>query len=370
VQLVSELSKKIIKEVQLVMKEHVIVTDIRGIIIASTEEKRVGFFHEGAWNVMQKKQKLYISKKEAADLKGVKPGINLPISYQGDIIGVIGITGTPEAVEPFADIIRRLTELIIREAYYIEAKEWENKGVEAFFREWIYSQQVDAEFIERGHILGVQVDSSYCCTLFQFDSSLSKNKQQQVQEMIRYWFESHKGEGDYIANWGYDRLLLLKEAVGEKVRQGFKEELKKCQQYIQANNQVIITIGVGKPAEQFNLHASYEEAKKALKVASKRQAVVFYEELLMDMILEDVSEPVKKEFLSRVLSALLKEKELLETLKCYLSNDQSLKKTAVDLHIHINTLHYRLKQMKELTDIDPKSVKGLTLFYLALSLLE
>ncbi len=50
-----------------------------------------------------KKQKLYISKKEAADLKGVKPGINLPISYQGDIIGVIGITGTPEAVEPFAD---------------------------------------------------------------------------------------------------------------------------------------------------------------------------------------------------------------------------------------------------------------------------
>ncbi|MGB8270490.1 MAG: helix-turn-helix domain-containing protein, partial [Priestia megaterium] len=148
------------------------------------------------------------------------------------------------------------------------------------------------------------------------------------------------------------------------------EELKKCQQYIQANNQVMITIGVGKPAEQFNLHASYEEAKKALKVASKRQTVVFYEELLMDMMLEDVSEPVKKEFLSRVLSSIQKEKELLETLKCYLANDQSLKKTAFDLHIHINTLHYRLKQMKELTDIDPKSVKGITLFYLALSLLE
>jgi len=90
----------------------------------------------------------------------------------------------------------------------------------------------------------------------------------------------------------------------------------------------------------------------------------------MDMILEDVSEPVKKEFLSRVLSSIQKEKELLETLKCYLANDQSLKKTAFDLHIHINTLHYRLKQMKELTDIDPKSVKGITLFYLALSLLE
>ncbi|MCJ7989220.1 helix-turn-helix domain-containing protein [Priestia sp. OVS21] len=71
-----------------------------------------------------------------------------------------------------------------------------------------------------------------------------------------------------------------------------------------------------------------------------------------------------------MLSSIQKEKELLETLKCYLANDQSLKKTAFDLHIHINTLHYRLKQMKELTDIDPKSVKGITLFYLALSLLE
>lgn len=65
-QLVSELSKKIIKEVQLVMKEHVIVTDIRGIIIASTEEKRVGFFHEGAWNVMQKKAKtIYLQKRSS-----------------------------------------------------------------------------------------------------------------------------------------------------------------------------------------------------------------------------------------------------------------------------------------------------------------
>ncbi len=45
------------------MKEHVIVTDLRGIIIASTEEKRVGFFHEGAWNVMQK-SKNYISPKK------------------------------------------------------------------------------------------------------------------------------------------------------------------------------------------------------------------------------------------------------------------------------------------------------------------
>src|SRR5689334_24967725 len=108
------------------MKEHVIVTDPRGIIIASTEEKRVGFFHEGAWNVMQRKQKLYISKKEAADAKGVKPGINLPISYQGAIIGAIGSTGTPEAVAPFADIIRRLTELTSREALHIETKAWEN----------------------------------------------------------------------------------------------------------------------------------------------------------------------------------------------------------------------------------------------------
>jgi carbohydrate diacid regulator len=61
---------------------------------------------------------------------------------------------------------------------------------------------------------------------------------------------------------------------------------------------------------------------------------------------------------------------LLETLQAYLANNLSLKETALELHVHINTLHYRLKQITEVTGIDPKTTEGIALFYLAVQLAE
>lgn len=126
--LVPELAKKIVNEVQLVMTEDTIVVDQNGYIIASTDSNRVGTFHEGANIVMKTKKKLYINEEFATHLQGVKPGINLPIIYENDVIGVIGITGIPKDIEPFAELIRRMTELIIREANYIEKKNGKQEG--------------------------------------------------------------------------------------------------------------------------------------------------------------------------------------------------------------------------------------------------
>jgi carbohydrate diacid regulator len=65
----------------------------------------------------------------------------LPIFYEVEVIGVIGITGTPKKVEPFAEIIRRMTELIIRESYLVEQKQWEIRGLESFFYEWVHLKE-------------------------------------------------------------------------------------------------------------------------------------------------------------------------------------------------------------------------------------
>lgn len=82
------------------MTEHLIVVNGQGIIIASTDKNRIGSFHEGATLVMKSGHRLHITERDAKRLKGVKPGINLPIYYNKKVIGVIGITGTPSVVEP------------------------------------------------------------------------------------------------------------------------------------------------------------------------------------------------------------------------------------------------------------------------------
>jgi carbohydrate diacid regulator len=113
---------------------------------------------------------------------------------------------------------------------------------------------------------------------------------------------------------------------------------------------------------------AYEESLKAAKVAEKGRQIIFYEDLLLEIILEEVSIQTKEEFTERILKNLYKERDLLLTLISFLKNNQSIKETANELHIHINTLHYRLRQIKDFTGIDPKETEGITLFYVALSL--
>jgi hypothetical protein len=45
--------------------------------------------------------------------------------------------------------------------------------------------------------------------------------------------------------------------------------------------------------------------------------------------------------------------DLLATLRCYLDNARNRRQTAADLHVHANTVDYRLRQVGLLTGLDP-----------------
>ena len=133
-----ELAEKIVKEVRKLIGEDIIVVNTEGYIIASTDLVRVGTFHEGALLTAQKKRKLIITSEDQLKFSGVKSGINLPIFFQHDVIGVIGITGAPTKVTPFGEVIRKMTELLISENYYAEQFDWHTRAVESFVMEpWL-----------------------------------------------------------------------------------------------------------------------------------------------------------------------------------------------------------------------------------------
>ncbi len=368
--LVTNLAKKILNEVESLITENIIVVNSEGTIIASTDKSRVGVLHEGAKIVMNTKEKLYITNELAKKLEGVRPGINLPIIYEKDVIGVIGITGIPNDVEHFAELIRGMTELIIREANYIEKKEWETRGLESFFYEWIYTNEVDQNFVSRGDILGISLETPYQCILFQVQPSLSSEDLQQIQNHMDDWFVGKfpRNKDDFLIRWGHGRFILIKSQNTKMSYSKLSFELSNWQKTFEKQHNVFLAIGVGKSIENKTIFKSYQEAKKALKIAIKNTSVVFYDSLLLDIILEEVTEATKEEYLNRVFSSINEDILLIETIQAYFVNNQSLKNTAIDLHVHINTLHYRLNQIKTLTGIDPKSSEGTALFYVALSL--
>lgn len=62
--------------------------------------------------------------------------------------------------------------------------------------------------------------------------------------------------------------------------------------------------------------------------------------------------------------------ELLHTLQCYLANHCRIKETAEALHIHPNTLNYRIKKINDLTTINFDDIHQRVMLYIDLLLLN
>jgi sugar diacid utilization regulator len=84
---------------------------------------------------------------------------------------------------------------------------------------------------------------------------------------------------------------------------------------------------------------------------------------LRDVLLEyQLTRPsVALDELRALLEPLERNPDLLLTLAAYLAEDTDRRRTAAALHVHPNTLDYRLKRIVELTGLDPATTSGLQL---------
>lgn len=369
-QLFPAMAQKIVQEVATVITEQIIVVDNSGTIIASSDESRIGNFHEGAMLSLKQQKTIYIDQDLSKKMKDVKPGINMPLYFDKKPIGVVGITGTPEMVKPFAELLRRMIELIVTETYHSEQLQWQSRGLESFVFEWVNLDMVEDEFIERGEILGIKMTIPYLVVMLQINhlESTFKDHQMLEREMLE-WFYRHfpKNNSDFLVSWGQGRFVLLKSIDKNIDRTFFTGHLIQWKHYFETTFSTQICIGVGKTIQSKTIGRCYTEAKKALKAAERDHKIIFYEDLLFELLLHEMPVDAKKAFLSKTLLPIIDELELIDTLKAYFSENQSIKLTAEKIHIHINTLHYRLKLIKEKTGIDPKKIEGIVLFFLALA---
>ncbi|WP_327639809.1 helix-turn-helix domain-containing protein [Kribbella sp. NBC_00482] len=76
---------------------------------------------------------------------------------------------------------------------------------------------------------------------------------------------------------------------------------------------------------------------------------------LDDLLLEyQLSRPgPARDRLASMLTPVADRDDLMATLRCYLGNARNRRQTAADLHVHANTVDYRLRQVGRLTGLDP-----------------
>ena len=91
--------------------------------------------------------------------------------------------------------------------------------------------------------------------------------------------------------------------------------------------------------------------------------------LLRDVLLEyQLTRPSDAQAdLAHLLEPLDRNPDLPLTLEVYLDHDLDRRSTAAALHVHPNTLDYRLRRIVELTGLDPSTTRGLQLLGAALA---
>ncbi|MED1470386.1 sugar diacid recognition domain-containing protein [Bacillus salipaludis] len=361
------LAKKIIDEVKKLFNEDIIIVGVDGIIIASTDVKRIGTYHEGAMNCAKEKQKVIIRKKDEQFLQGVKTGINVPVFFLNNVIGVIGITGEPERVLPYGELLRKMTELLVQESYYSEQLQWQSRMLEAFVFDWLQAREWSSVFVERANILNIDLQAKRQLILVQVIEQQDFFFKD-IWQLTHVW--NNPQDQDILIHWGNDRLLIIRYVLQEQERETITRQAKQLKAFIEETWKTPVNFGIGQAVKSNELSKGYEQAERALSVALKKNSMVFEEDLRLDICLEEISIPTRKEFTQRILQTVLTNEELLETFSTFFEQNMSLKLTASKLHIHINTLHYRIKKLEEITGLNLKYFPDVVSLYLALYFLE
>ncbi|SDM27280.1 CdaR family transcriptional regulator [Sediminibacillus halophilus] len=364
------LGRKIVSEVKPLLDEHLIIVDPEGTIIASTDKDRIDNYHEGAVIACQRKTDLILSEADEANMIGVKAGINLPIYFEGVPIGVIGITGSPETVAPFGSLVKKMTELLIRENIYFQQAEWKTRRLEAYLFDWVQQEEPDEVFLNNGRLLGIDMSSWKRCTLIHFSASNNKNASE-LYRNTRDWLG--KRTNDLVLSWGNDCCLLIhdeRRSLETKVSDDYSCLLNRFQRDFKKRFGFLPEIAVGPPGPPERMSHLFQKTEKTLAIAIKRASLVLYEDLLLELCIEDLTPATKTAFIERCLGELPKYSNLLATLNVFLANNLQIAETARQLNVHINTIHYRLSKIETITGHDPKQLPSQVSFYLALLLLE
>ena len=121
-------AKQIVEKVMNVIPYNINMMNNEGIIISSGDENRIGYLHEGALKAILNNKIVTIYEEKG----GSRPGVNMPIVFQNSVIGVIGISGSPNKVMPFASLVKITAELLLEQEYVFNQKRVKEKIKEEF----------------------------------------------------------------------------------------------------------------------------------------------------------------------------------------------------------------------------------------------
>ena len=227
--------------------------------------------------------------------------------------------------------------------------------------------------------IGISSLGSFTVMIFPFSKMITK----EIEKHILYLLKVSQDVKISFSTIDDNELVILASPLGENGNSiaCFKKFISNFQQNLEERFSIKEVKGsFGGIYKQYgDVPKSFREARTVLEVRERfpQEAGTFfhYQELGIYQFLDILLEKRRQDGSENVAIRNLKEydethnTELLATLEVYLDEGESMQKTAARLHIHPNTLAYRLKRMIEIMEVDLSVPSQKFMIYLDLKLM-
>ena len=230
------------------------------------------------------------------------------------------------------------------------------------------------EMAEAAAQLGMKESDTYRVVAFH---TITKNVQRKYTKEQLHEVGVIEGElmqllPDALIYRNMDQIVMIQQVDSDQTELEYQKEMEEIEAVIQRiilyrKKAIDFQIGIGKSVKGYQrLKESYHEASQAIKyieivrlvTGDKNKSVVHYSNLGFFQIFGEIDDMTELErYIPETLKKLYEyddehKGELIPTLQMFLSNNQSIRKTAGAMFVHYRTISYRMKKIKEITGIN------------------
>lgn len=349
-------AQKIVDTVRDVCGYHINFIDEKGIIIGSSDPKRIGTFHEIGRQVIQKGEPIEVSGSDT--FYGTQEGVNIPVFYNGEIMAAIGISGEPEKVRKFGTLAQRITSLLLREG------ELEFYGNQTKNRvNYVVCSLADGNITNVGYIreffreYKLEKNEEYRTLIIRLNDGNNQKGLFMTQKDIYQVMEQMESVL-YTFRYPNEYILLMKAP-------DYKKRFYMIEKLVSSYHGAL-KAGLGSRQPLLQQSVSYRAAELAVNSLNTGQFLAEYDKLDFDLILGCVTEEARDFFLKKTVESLSEED--IYILQIYFEEEMSLQKTSQRLFLHKNSLQYKLNRIHRISGYNPRTFHGAVILYCALKL--
>ncbi len=367
--LTPSLAQEIARDISAVIGFNVLITDGDGTVIGSGDVGRVGSFHEASVEVMRTQELATHTSSQAHALRGVKPGITLPLVMDGQAVGTVGITGAPGRVRRFGLVVRRQTEILLQESAQLRSRLLRERALEDLLRD---IASYDADLVEPDLVLFRATELGYDLSLPRVavivgvpvpGEAGGHGPSQDVSvlrsELLRTIREVFADPQDAVTTMASGRFAVLHRVPRRQTSEAAAVTTAACRRVVDVialHHELAARAAVGDVATSVaGLHDSYQDACDALRLGARvarETAVHTIGDLRLHQVLATVGHRTRARLVDLVVGPLRAQPdwpELRRTVVTWCEHGFSLVRTSAALYIHRNTLLYRLGKIERLS---------------------